>query len=199
MATQDTDPAARASEGCWPRCRPCSPSKVRSVLCCDDDYATIGNPPCDWDDPAAHEALVDATRDAPAALALLHGEVLERGAAEQRRCASSARRWPPGRPEPSASCGASPRTGPSPPSNSEARHGYKSRNRRFDGYKTHVSVDPDSELIAAATATPGNPRLERDRGVLVEPGANPEEAKPEAVGNSAYAGRATECPHQAGP
>ena len=38
----------------------------------------------------------------------------------------------------------------------EARHGQKSRNRRFDGYKTHLSVDPDSELIAAATATPGN-------------------------------------------
>jgi hypothetical protein len=31
----------------------------------------------------------------------------------------------------------------------KARHGYKSRNRRLDGHKAHLSVDPDSELIDA--------------------------------------------------
>ena len=40
----------------------------------DDGYATPGKPACDWDDPGAREALVDALiRDAHAALAVLHG------------------------------------------------------------------------------------------------------------------------------
>src|SRR5271165_2489345 len=34
--------------------------RIRAVLRRDDDYATLGKPPCDWDDPAAREALVDA-------------------------------------------------------------------------------------------------------------------------------------------
>jgi Transposase domain (DUF772) len=34
-----------------------------------------------------------------------------------------------------------------------ARHGHKSRNRRFDGYKAHLSVDPDSGLIDEVAAT----------------------------------------------
>lgn len=38
----------------------------------------------------------------------------------------------------------------------EARDGHKSRNRRFDGDKTHVSVDPDSELIDEVVVTPAN-------------------------------------------
>ena len=38
----------------------------------------------------------------------------------------------------------------------EARHGHKSRNRRFDGYKAHVSIDPDSELIDEVAVTPAN-------------------------------------------
>ncbi len=38
----------------------------------------------------------------------------------------------------------------------EARHGHKSKHRRFDGYKAHVSIDPDSELIDEVVATPAN-------------------------------------------
>ena len=42
---------------------------VRAALLRDDEYATVGKPPCDWDDKAAREALVDAlVRDAVAAL-----------------------------------------------------------------------------------------------------------------------------------
>ena len=37
----------------------------------------------------------------------------------------------------------------------DARHGHKSRNRRFDGYKAHLSVDPDSELIDDVVGHPG--------------------------------------------
>ena len=50
---------------------------VRAALARDDDYATLGKPPCDWDDRAAREALVDAlVRDCRAALAVLHGHEL---------------------------------------------------------------------------------------------------------------------------
>lgn len=38
----------------------------------------------------------------------------------------------------------------------DARHGRKSSSNRFDGYKAHVAIDPDSEIITAAVVTPGN-------------------------------------------
>jgi hypothetical protein len=38
----------------------------------------------------------------------------------------------------------------------DARHGHKTRARGFDGYKGHVAVDPDSEIITDTTVTPGN-------------------------------------------
>ena len=38
----------------------------------------------------------------------------------------------------------------------DARHGRKTSSRGFDGYKGHVAVDPDSELITATTVTAGN-------------------------------------------
>src|SRR5438309_2157235 len=51
--------------------------RLRGVLERDDEYATAGKPPCDWDDPTACEALVDAlVHDALAALAVLDGETL---------------------------------------------------------------------------------------------------------------------------
>src|SRR5215211_639847 len=40
-------------------------ARARAALRRDDDYATVGKPPCDWDDPAAREQLVDElVRDA---------------------------------------------------------------------------------------------------------------------------------------
>ena len=51
--------------------------QVRSALRRDDEYATPGKPPCDWDDPAAREALVDElVNDALAALGALDGRPL---------------------------------------------------------------------------------------------------------------------------
>jgi hypothetical protein len=38
----------------------------------------------------------------------------------------------------------------------DARHGHKTAARKFDGYKGHISVDPDSEVITATVVTPGN-------------------------------------------
>jgi len=38
----------------------------------------------------------------------------------------------------------------------QARHGRKSTAHGFDGYKGHVGIDPDSEIITATTVTAGN-------------------------------------------
>ena len=38
----------------------------------------------------------------------------------------------------------------------EARHGRKTSARAFDGYRGHIAVDPDSEMITGTTVTAGN-------------------------------------------
>ena len=38
----------------------------------------------------------------------------------------------------------------------EARHGHKTASRGFDGYKGHIAVDPDSEIIVSTAVTAGN-------------------------------------------
>ena len=38
----------------------------------------------------------------------------------------------------------------------KARHGHKTAARGFDGYKGHVAVDPDSEIITDTVVTAGN-------------------------------------------
>jgi hypothetical protein len=38
----------------------------------------------------------------------------------------------------------------------ETRHGHKTAARGFDGYKGHVAVDPESEIITATEVTAGN-------------------------------------------
>jgi Transposase DDE domain len=38
----------------------------------------------------------------------------------------------------------------------EARHGHKTEARGFDGYKGHIAIDPDSEIITAAEVTAAN-------------------------------------------
>jgi hypothetical protein len=38
----------------------------------------------------------------------------------------------------------------------QTRHGHKTRARGFDGYKGHIAIDPDTEIITATEVTPGN-------------------------------------------
>ncbi|MDT7761661.1 MAG: hypothetical protein QOC63_1081 [Mycobacterium sp.] len=38
----------------------------------------------------------------------------------------------------------------------ETRHGHKTSARGFDGYKGHIAIDPDTEIITATEVTPGN-------------------------------------------
>jgi hypothetical protein len=164
-------------------------ARVRSVLERDDDYATAGKPPCDWDDPAAREALVDElVHDALAVLAVLDGQPLS-GAA---RDAADLLAVVAGQDVADGHDGVFrivrgvARDRVISTVDPEARHGHKSQNRRFDGYKTHVSVDPDSELIDDVTVTPAN-TPDRDAVDDLLAGSAGDDVKPEVVGDSAYA------------
>jgi hypothetical protein len=201
VSTQDTVTQLRAAIRKLLRVLPAAlEERVRAVLARDDDYLSPGKPPCDWDDRAARDVLVDAlVRDARAALAALVGEELEppaREAAELLALVAGqdvdadeegvfriARRVAPDRVISTV--------------DPEARHGHKSRSRRFDGYKAHISIDPDSELIDNIVVTPANVAdadavtdLLADEGD--DPGGNDAGEKggerPLIFGDSAYAG-----------
>ena len=132
---------------------------LKAVLRREDDYATPGKPACDWDDPSAREELVDAlARDAMACLGLLQGRVLSAEVAQAAELLAAvtgqdldkgddekfriARRVAPDRIISTV--------------DREARHGHKTSARGFDGYKAHVAIDPDSEIITATAVTPAN-------------------------------------------
>ena len=133
--------------------------EIRGKLKRDDDYMQAGKPACEWDDEQARDALVDAlARDAYAVLRLFDGretpatmkEALTLLATvvgqdiEQREDGvfRIARRVAPDRVISTV--------------DPEARHGHKTAARGFDGYKGHVAIDPDSEVITATEVTAGN-------------------------------------------
>jgi len=168
-------------------------AQVRGALRRDDGYATPGKPPCDWDDPAAREALVDElVHDALAALGALDGHLLPVLAAE----AADLLALVAGQDVKQGEDGVfriarkTARDRVISTVDTAARHGHKSRNRHFDGYKAHLSVDPDSELIDEVAATPANTPDRQAAGELLDEHAG-EQDKPEVVGDSAYGDAAT--------
>ena len=197
VATQDTVTQLRAAIrkllACLDKAGSPLAAAVRAVLTRDDEYASPGKPPCDWDDPAAREALVDElVTDALAALSAVDGQELPdtaRGAADLLALVAGqdveqggdgvfriARKTAPDRVISTV--------------DTQARHGHKSRNRRFDGYKAHLSVDPDSELIEEVAATAAN-TPDRDAAAGLLAGHAGSQDKPEIVGDSAYGDAAT--------
>jgi hypothetical protein len=168
-------------------------ARVRAALKRDDDYATSGKPPCDWDDAEAKEALVDAlVKDALAALAALEGQVLSRPAAEAAELLALVAGQDTDRDDDGVFRIAQ-RVAPDRTISTvdpEARHGHKSHNRRFDGYKASISIDPDSELIDEVVVTPANAHDATAIFDLLAPVAGAA-TKPKVMGDSAYAGAAT--------
>lgn len=159
---------------------------VRSALSRDDDYATVGKPPCDWDDPAARDQLVDElVHDCQAALAALEGNHLGPAADAAELLALVA-----GQDTEEGDDGVFriakkvARDRVISTVDVEARHGHKSKARRFDGYKAHFSVDPDSELIDEVLVTPANTPDREAVPELVD--SFPENDPPEIVGDAAY-------------
>ena len=156
---------------------------VRATLTRDDDYATLGKPPCDWDDPKAREALVDAlVRDAQAALGALQGHQLDGPLAP----AADLLALVAGQDVEAGEDGVFriarkvARDRLISTVDVAARHGHKSRARTFDGYKTHLNVDPDDELITNVSVTAANtPDRQVIDELLDEPGTDTEPATDE--------------------
>jgi DDE family transposase len=130
---------------------------VRGLLCREDDYRAPGKPACDWTDRVAREELVDAlVRDAYRAHYALGGERLEARVAE----AAALLAIVTGQDIEETDDGRFRIFEGTAPDrvistvDPEARHGHKTTAHRFDGYKGHVAVDPDSEIICAAEVSP---------------------------------------------
>jgi hypothetical protein len=160
VATQDTVTLIRSAiRGLLQKADRQLAVEIRGVLARDDDYVAAGKPVCDWTDAEARDELIDALcKDARAVLSALHGRELSesvRQAAELlatvvdqdtevgddgrfRIVQKVAKHRVLSTVDP------------------EARHGHKSKSRKFDGYKGHISIDPDSEIITATVVTPGN-------------------------------------------
>ena len=132
---------------------------LRAVLRRDDDYRAGGRPAADWDDADARAALVDAlARDGGAVLGALEGEPLPPALAEAATLLATvlgqdleagsdgririARRVAPDRVISTV--------------DPETRHGHKTQAHSFDGYKGHVALDPDAELVTATAVSAGN-------------------------------------------
>lgn len=167
--------------------------QVRAVLRRDDDYAGPGKPPCDWDDPAAREMLVDElVNDALAALSALDGQAvpLSAGDAVDLLALVAGQDVEQGEDGVFRIARKTAKDRVISAVDTAARHGHKSRNRRFDGYKAHLSVDPDSELIDEVAATPGN-IPDREAASELLGGLVSGQDKPEVVGDSAYGDAAT--------
>ena len=134
-------------------------AELRAVLASGDDYASSTKPQIDWDDAEARGGLIDfRARDAFACLAVLDGRELAPAVAEAAELVATvvgqdleetddgtfriARRVAKDRVISTV--------------DRDARHGHKTQVRGFDGYKGHVAVDPDSEIITDTMVSPGN-------------------------------------------
>lgn len=160
VATQDTVTMIRSAvRQLLAAAGPVLEAELRGVLRRDDDYRSGGKPMCDWDDPAAREHLVaelaadgfaclqvledrdltEPVAQVAALLATVLGQDLEEGDDGRFRIARKVAR-----------------DRVISTIDPDARHGHKTTARGFDGYKGHVAVDPDSEIITDTTVTPGN-------------------------------------------
>jgi Transposase DDE domain/Transposase domain (DUF772) len=164
--------------------------EAKNVCVRDDEYLSAGRPSCDWDDRDAKEELVDAlVRDARAVLGVLDGHVLSGVAADAAELLGLVAGQDVEQDEHGQFriVRGVARDRIISTVDPEARHGHKSRSRRFDGYKGHVSIDPDSELIDEVTVTPAN-TADQDAAVdLLDPCVDLDQ-KPVVMGDSAYAG-----------
>jgi hypothetical protein len=158
VTTQDTVTMLRgAIRGLLRACPPELKAKVRAGLQREDDYAAPGKPTCDWQDRQAREALVDAlVRDAYRAHYALRGERLDPRTAEAAVLLATVT----GQDIEETSDGRFRIFEGTAPDrvistvDPQARHGHKTAAHGFDGYKAHVAVDPDSEVICAAEVSP---------------------------------------------
>jgi len=133
--------------------------ELRGLLASGDDYASAGKPQIDWEDGAAREALIDSrARDGFGLVLALQGReldppVLEAACLLVRVLGQDLEERPDG--VFAIAFGVAPDRVISTV-DVDTRHGHKTTAHGFDGYKGHVAVDPDSELVTATTVTAGN-------------------------------------------
>jgi DDE family transposase/transposase-like protein DUF772 len=132
---------------------------LRVVLTREDDYTAAGKPVCDYDDPAARADMVDAlARDGAALLAVLDGRELDEAVDQAGALLATVLGQDLDRDEAGvfriARRVAKDRVISTV--DPDARHGHKTAARGFDGYKGHIGVDPDSEIITATAVGAGN-------------------------------------------
>jgi IS5 family transposase len=160
VATMDTITLIRSAiRGLLEVADPELEAELRSVMGSGDDYASSAKPQIDWDDQDARETLIDSrAKDAYACLTLLDGRELAPAMAEAGELVATvvgqdleeddngvfriARKVAKDRVISTV--------------DTEARHGHKTTSKGFDGYKGHVAVDPDTEVITDTVVTPGN-------------------------------------------
>ena len=134
-------------------------AELRGVLRRDDDYGSGGKPTCDWDDPAAREQLVaELAADGFACLDVLDGRDLSGSVGQVAELLATVlgqdlEEGDDGRFRIARKVAKDRVISTVDP---DARHGHKTQARGFDGYKGHIAVDPDSEIITDTIVTPGN-------------------------------------------
>jgi hypothetical protein len=134
-------------------------AELRGLIKSEDDYATSAKPHIDWDDQAARQELIDSrAKDGYAMLAHLDSRKLEGPLAEAAELLATvlgqdleqnpdgvfriARRVAPDRVISTV--------------DPEARHGRKTAARGYDGYRGHIALDPDSEIITDTEVSAAN-------------------------------------------
>lgn len=172
VATQDTVTLIRSAiRGLLRVADPDCQARIRGSLRREDDYRRAGKPSCDWDDAQAREIMIDElVRDGLAAISELEGMKLTDEVSQAAELIATvigqdteltedgpfriARRVAPNRVISTV--------------DPQARHGRKSSAHGFDGYKGHVAIDPDSEIITSAEVGPANQADGEMMGKLLE-------------------------------
>jgi IS5 family transposase len=167
------------------------------------DYTATGKPPIAWDDQAARDGLVTAlVNDAVALLAALDVEAIEAAGGRPAEAVTLLALVAGQDVEPAdGSDGTDGRwriartTAPDRVISTvdpDARHAHKTRERRQDGFKAHVVVEPDTGLTTAVSLTKVNGPENSDANVGItlvtgDSTIDPSISSVEVLGDSAYA------------
>ena len=202
VATMDTITLIRSAiRGLLKAADPALAEQLRAVLTSGDDYLSLGKPRIDWDEAASREQLLDSrARDGYGCLSVLDGRALGPAVTDAAELLATVlgqdleqADGPDGGPGVFRIARRVGKDRVISTVDPQARHGHKTQARGFDGYKGHVAVDPDSELITGTVVSAGNvgdaavaeDLIDDLRATAASPDAEPE-PEPTVYGDSAY-------------